>query len=486
MNAQIKPLDASYLLITRERTEKLELLNHLVSNLAHAVIICGPEGVGKTYLLKNFQDTNKGSWIFCCLKGNSQFKLEGILELLNESIAQAIPDFKSLSLANAFDRVSARNIQIILVIDDAGNLAPGLLGKLIDFAEKKLVLRVIFALTHSEIYLKNGTDPAIDECYQIDIPPLSEKQCGDFLEYLSTLLNPRIQFSSINEGMVAALYSETHGIPGKILAQLPAVDNSEKKDYSKLILTATVAALVVTALGVQWWTGKQKTDADKAAIAQNKKSPDKNALQATVKPSVSAQTAQDEPVAQPQAENPAVSTVTAKSAEIRNDVVDSSSQVTANPDLVDVEKGLQQPESTGLTEPASKAGANDDVQKVQENVNVEQAQTNTNNPEGEGERWLMKQPIENYTLQLMALSDEQAIIEVLQRHQDLGKNLKYLKTKTRNGRDRFVLLYGSFSSPEQVKNEAALLPKELKKYWLRRIGAIQGEIGSAMQMDLPE
>ena len=67
MKAQIKLPDSGYPLITRERTEKLELLNHLVSNLAHAIVVCGPEGIGKTKVLKTFQDTTEEPWIFCCL-----------------------------------------------------------------------------------------------------------------------------------------------------------------------------------------------------------------------------------------------------------------------------------------------------------------------------------------------------------------------------------------------------------------------------------
>jgi DamX protein len=236
VKAQIKSPDSGYPLITRERTEKLELLSHLVSNLAHAIVVCGPEGVGKTKVLKAFQDATEEPWIFCCLTGDNQLKLDKIQESLSDSIVQAMPDLKSVSLANAFSRLATRNNKIILVIDDAGNLPPGLIEKIIAYAERKPVLRVIFALTHSEIYLKNGTDPAIDDCYQIDIPPLSEQECGDFLEYLATLQNPRIEFNAINENRVAALYSETHGIPGNILAKLPAPDNSKKPDYSKPVL----------------------------------------------------------------------------------------------------------------------------------------------------------------------------------------------------------------------------------------------------------
>lgn len=473
MKAQIKSTDSGYPLITRERTEKLELLNHLVSNLAHVIVICGPEGVGKTRMLKNFHETTKESWIFCWLTGNNQLKLDKVQEALSESIVQAMPDLKSLSLANAFNRIDTRNNKIVLVIDDAGNLPPGLIEQIIAYAERKPVLRVILALTHSEIYLKNGTDPAVDDCYQIDIPPLSEKECGDFLEYLSTLSNPRIQFSAINESRVAALYSETHGIPGNILAQLPEADNTKEKDYSKLALIGGVIGLIVLALGVQWWSGQQTTAENKA-----EKDSEKQQAEASINPAVSAQVTQPEPASQPTTEKPAGSLIAGKSTDIRNDVIDSLNQVANNQDLG------QDKSSDLAAELPSQPSVNNEGQ-LAENTGAVQAETVAHIPEDEGGRWLLSQPVEHYTLQLMALSNEQAIIEVMQRHQVLGQNLKYLKTKTRTGRDRFVLLYGSFPSPEQAKNESNILPKELQKYWMRQMGAIQSEIGTALPTDTP-
>ena len=87
-----------YLLITRERTEKLELLNHLVTNLAHTIIVCGPEGIGKTHLLKSFQETTMETWMFCCVNGDSQLSLEKIQKLIGDTISESMPDVKFMTL----------------------------------------------------------------------------------------------------------------------------------------------------------------------------------------------------------------------------------------------------------------------------------------------------------------------------------------------------------------------------------------------------
>lgn len=481
-------------LISRERVQKLELLTHLVANLAHTVVICGPEGVGKSRLLKRFQETTTESWIFCWLEGDNSLSMEKIQEILGENIAQYMPDLKSLPLASSFDKIDARHNKIVLVIDDAGNLAPGLIEKIISYAERKPVLRVILTLTHSEIYLKNGTDPAIDDCYQIDIPPLSEKQCGDFLEYLSTLPNPRIQFSAINESMVESLYRETHGIPGNILAHLPATDDN-KKDYSKTILFSAVAVLIVLALGVQWWSSRPKEAAPETTVAITKPKTKPTILQ----PAVSAQVIQPQPVAQvpeipaPQAtpsqpQKPVESLNNAPLTGIRNDVInDMHSREAIEEGLRHNDTPLQAPNPAPVVESTSQPLVNDTPKAAEIGADSgRQVQLDPSVALDAGGRWLLEQPIENYTLQLMALSNEQAIIQVMQRHQAVGQNLRYLKTKTRSGRDRFVLLYGSFTSPELAKADISTLPKELQKTWLRKIGVVQSEINATIPTDTPD
>jgi DamX protein len=89
-------------LITRERTEKLALLNHLITNLAHVIVVCGPEGVGKSRLLNGFEEAAMESWMFCRVVGDSKLNLEKIKALISDTVAQNLPDLKVQSLENAF------------------------------------------------------------------------------------------------------------------------------------------------------------------------------------------------------------------------------------------------------------------------------------------------------------------------------------------------------------------------------------------------
>jgi DamX protein len=478
LSTQIKSSAPSYPLITRERTEKLELLNHLIANLAHAIIICGPNGIGKTLLLKSFQNAAIDSWMFCFLKADNQLNLQKIQELLGETIKQNMPDFKLQALENAFERMVRREMKIVLVLDDAGLLAPGLIEKIIAYADGNPVLRIIFALTHSELYLKNGTDPTIEDCYQIEIPPLSEKQCGEYLEYLSTLPRPRIQFGAINESMVETLYRETHGIPGNILTQLPKDNSHNKTDYSNTALFCAVIGLVFVALSAQWWSSRPKIVSAKPVATESNQS--NLSVGQTGTNNSDAQSPEDS--ASQQMQQATQTSSTNISGEIRNDVInDSHSHAMIEEGLKRDESHLQQAPIAAQTK-ENPSQPPSPPQLTEQVTAADQLPTATPVPLDEGGHWLMKQPVENVTLQLMALSNEQAIVEVMQRNQALGQNLKYMKTKTRRGRDRFVLLYGSFASPEQANLERRNLPKELQKTWSRRISAIQGELNVMTQI----
>ena len=143
------------------------------------------------------------------------------------------------------------------MIDEAGHLAPGLINTIIEYAAKNPVLRVIFVLTHDDLDVKNSSDSAIDDCHLIEIPPLSEKQCGEFLQHLATKPRSQVAFNEISDDMIEAVYRKTQGIPGRIIAELPDFEGAKQSDNSLWILVAAVAGLVVLALGIQWFSASE-------------------------------------------------------------------------------------------------------------------------------------------------------------------------------------------------------------------------------------
>ncbi len=126
MNTPLTPREKSpasgYPLITKERTQKLELLNHLIANLANTIVVCGPEGIGKTQLLKIFQQNSAQSCMICWLQSNNKLHFSEVLNAIFATICEYLPDLKSQSLAIALDRILSRGAKIILVADNAGEL----------------------------------------------------------------------------------------------------------------------------------------------------------------------------------------------------------------------------------------------------------------------------------------------------------------------------------------------------------------------------
>jgi len=221
-----------YPLISGERTEKLDLLTHLIINSVQPLVLCGPKGIGKTKLLETLKDRKKNSWYCCSILADTNTTLDSILEQITSS--------------TELHRVA-------LLIDNAGLLSPGLITTIIEYALKNPLLRVVFVLTPDELFIKIRTDKLIDDCYFIEIPPLSEKQCGDYLRYLATQTWAKIPINAINESLVETVYRQTQGIPAHILNQLPKFSRVAKnRDYSLWWLILAVSILVFIALGMQW------------------------------------------------------------------------------------------------------------------------------------------------------------------------------------------------------------------------------------------
>ncbi|MDD1626908.1 MAG: SPOR domain-containing protein [Methylococcaceae bacterium] len=104
-----------------------------------------------------------------------------------------------------------------------------------------------------------------------------------------------------------------------------------------------------------------------------------------------------------------------------------------------------------------------------EPVAEEQAQASV--VQNNGEQWLKKQPIDNYTLQLMVLSKEQSIKDIMKKYPQLGQSLRYIKPVV-NGKTRFVLLYGSFTSSSLANQAKKSLPPEFRNSVARKMSAI--------------
>jgi DamX protein len=506
-----RPVDSAvHSLITQERTQKLELLIHLLANLTQPLVVCGPEGIGKTTLLKVLQDRKVESWLYCPIQGNAGLSFEKIQENLSKTIAHDRSESYSQALKAAFGQNECQNKNIILIVDDAGRLVPGLITTIIRYVESNPVLRVVFVLTHDELHVKNRSDRIIDDCHFVEIPPLSEKQCGEFLQHLSTKSWTQISFNAINENMVETVYRETHGIPGKIIAELPVLASNPKPSVNnRWILTAAVAGLVIIALYVQWMSSVRHTEDNAVATSSvgsrqsgNEKTPSLTALLPPAPTEItqnehSVPPIQQETLQQRPLMNEKISTLS--EAEGILDNLDELETLAAAPEnkpgendadspSLDLEKKRllndMQPLENKLhldkngkfdeakidkpvdhVEPvfAEESGISDEKKNLEATTTVSNEQAvDVSVAQDSGRQWLATQPANNYTLQLMVLSKQQSVMNVLKKYPALGKEIRYVRKITK-GKERYVLMYGSFSSSTQASLARISLPAEFRR-----------------------
>ncbi len=482
-------------LITLERSQKLDLLIHLLTNLRKVLIVCGPNGIGKTTLLESLENSRKDQWDICRLSGASTFNYETVIidlcRFLN--LRDTRNSFDIAALSAYCDRQ-----KVILIIDDAGLLAPGLIDALVGLAEAISGLRLVFAMTYDEFHIKVVTDKALEDSHSIELPALTEKQCGEYLQNLSTQPGALLALKAVTESLVAAIYRETHGIPGRILSEIPKINQYQKRSNSRIGLWLGVACIVLIA---GWFMislmppSMPSKNLQQAAteqqlitpIALPKVSvPDKVEVE---KPVFLEQTTGPGPVLNPvlpimpseEKSSPAIMPVEPAgpvSNPLKAKNSDESSEILITKPAALKSSAL--PPDIKAAEPVAKLEVLAVIPPpaifppVQPIKKSPEPKTETMAGADENVDWIMAQPAENYTLQVMVLSTKAAAQRFLKKYPAYSDRLKYYVIN-KSAQQKFVLIYGSFASSAEAKNSKDILPAEFKYSLEKRFKLIQNE-----------
>jgi len=428
---------AALTLISQERTQKLELLIHLLTNLPQPLVVCGPEGIGKTTLLKILQERENQSWLYCHLQGNAGLSFEVIQEQLAQIGLNGLQ--------------ASTNRKCVLIIDDAGTLVPGLITTIVQYASAHPVLRVVFVLTHDELHVQSKSDRVLDDCHVIEIPPLSEKQCGEFLLALSSQPWTPVSFDAVDEHLIATVYRETHGIPGKIIEQIPVLSNVQQSNQGKWWMVAAVAALVSTVLAVQYLN---------PINTENKSLP----APVVEQPVVSIP---------PQPELPSLTTKT--EVPLLDELIEPSEPLVT----VDIESQNSQQIVENKTEPLLTPPVADTTKNSIESAKPIPKETvpivkkSPEVPEQQDKKPEVEKVLPvtgDYTLQLMVLSKQSSIDDIQNKYPALRAGFRVTKSIV-GGQEKFVLFYGSFDSAATANKARQTLPPEFRNALARKSGA---------------
>ena len=530
-------------LITLERTQKLDLLTHLITNLRQSLVLCGPEGIGKSTLLEVLKDNKPESWLLCSIVATKQTSFEQVqtelLRLFNDI------NINTHDLQECLQQLQKVSKKIVLIIDNAGQVVPGLISALCQFSVVSAHLRIIFALTPDELHVKKTSDKIIEDCHFIDLPALSEKQCGEFLQNLSTKPEATLSFEAISAAMIDKIYRETHGIPGKIVNIQMGVTSIKKATSMIWLYTLAFSIIIAAGISVLLQSNEQEQflRSDVSALSTKK------SLRVEISPPVLHQIAEipGQETDQPEQQNntQVIAAVHPQKPEGMSSIplpITDSHQNNTQPEVIaeiealgdeelsQIEAEQAVPEPTAAVEPrvpnklivldekekiiesaielkqivvekpiavgaASKKPEKLVKQSEQINQKVEVSEQNPISTQTrkveekkkiavdemrDGIQWILDQPQKNYTLQLMSVEKKQTLAKVINRHKNLQKNNFHVYQSLKKGQVRFVLLYGSFSNLKQASKASNTLPTALKPPWTRRFRILQKEVRASL------
>ena len=251
-------------LLSPERSQKLDLLLHLISNLSESLVVCGPDGIGKSEVLHQVEARKFGTWSVCSITATADLTFPRIQDRLLQTICSdevhASLEEVDITLKKKLAQYALNNQYVILLLDDAGALMPGVLTKICSFAESFGPLRPVFSMTADHLQLMSASDPIIDNCQIIEIPPLTERQCEEFLKNLSGKPTGAIPFKAISGQLVQKVYRESHGVPGEILALLPEIskDGDFRTTRGSFPLTSAIVLIIAFVIGFLLWNSSRE------------------------------------------------------------------------------------------------------------------------------------------------------------------------------------------------------------------------------------
>ncbi len=503
---KIKSVESA--LLTLERAQKLHLLIHLITNLKQSLVICGPNGVGKTVLIDELTKCEKDTLSLVCIQGTSDLSFDNfqyqLVRLLENQLGF---DAENQDVSDVLSMLDKNNQKVVVIFDDAGQLMPGLIDTLIEFASENKCLKIVFSLTLDEIQFKKSSDRRIDDCHFIDIPPLTEKQCGVFLRSLSAQPGINLEFNNINEQLIEKIYKKTNGVPGEIIYEVSKENNFNiiSKEKYKWIGLALIAALILTVLTNFLFNGEpelsQSSDKNNPPLSKSK--PEK-----VEKTRYYVQSETDVEINNPQV----ISVDKVNKKEPKESFPDKNPVLKFDHKTKVAEKKAEQIKIEVVPSPQKKEEESSKFQEsIEKNKTVEllgkntekkivlekpskeliykdKIQTSIENKKKTDEKseelkkdviiraddsmWVLKQAKNHYTMQLIVLSTQDAVSGFLSEYKGLSDNLKFFR-KRKQGNNQYVVIYGSFKDAATASLKMKSLPARFRKAWIRSFRGLQ-------------
>lgn len=501
---KIKSVESA--LLTLERAQKLHLLIHLITNLQQSLVICGSKGIGKTVLIDELTKCDKDTLSLVCIQGSSDLSFENFQYQLVRLLENQLEfDAENQDVSDVLSMLDKNNHKVVVIFDDAGLLMPRLIDTLIQFASENQCLKIVFSLTLDEIQLKKSSDRRIDDCHFIDIPPLTEKQCGVFLRSLSSQPGINLEFNNINEQLIEKIYKKTNGIPGEIIYEVSKENNFNIISLEKYKWTglALIAALILTVLTNYLFNGEPEVSqsGDKNNLPLSKNKPEKverthyyvqsetdveinNPQVDKVNKNEPKKSFPDKIPVQKYEHKIKVVEKKAQQIKVKEDPFPQKKEKENSKLQESIEKNKiakllgENTEQKIISDPPSKKLIDEDrIKTVPKEIKKKTDEKSEKLKKdvlvrADDSMWVLRQPKNHYTMQLIVLSTQDAVSGFLSEYKGLSDNLKFFR-KRKQGENQYVVIYGSFKDAATASLKMKSLPARFRKAWIRSFRGLQ-------------
>lgn len=482
--------------VTPQLNQRVNLILHLVQYSDLMLVVTGARGSGKTALIGHLLGDAGPRWRTCRIETDAETD-PGLL--LSRVVAGfALPERSTdagdplAALETYLQGLRKGAMRPVLVIDEAHLLPTVSLDPLARLAadRKRLGLGIVL-FGEPPLLERVGRSVGSGLLHVIDIPALTEEQVGEYLDLRLGWAGLRGR-RPVNDETVHALYKSSRGLPG-VLNQAAAqflANRAEAGPGGVLGVLQTigralarhrrVAAAAAGVVGVSVLAG-----AAAWLVAGREPAPPPTTTTIQLR---QPQTATTEP-AQTRAREtrpPLVPPPSATFPPVSPDAARALQQATpARPPEPPKPAQAEPPEPPRPpASPAAEASARSPAPSQPaptEPARPAPARPESGAPEGlrPDETWLLGQSAGNFTVQLFGSHDRQAA-DRFKEGSKVKERLAVYRT-SRDGKDWFVVVAGSYGSREAAQRAIQNLPPELKRSnpWPRSLASVQDSIRQA-------
>lgn len=479
------------------REQRLDLMQHLAP-YSELLVVIGVPGVGKTTLLQQFVTRASETWRVAVVTAQSGMDRDEFMARMMEAFGlpgdDRSPAEAQRALLITHLRALRQSAQVpMLLVDDAHQLDAEVLELVLSLVEENdaghLLSVMLFGNPALQSHLAAPALAALQSriAHSFDIPPLNEQETARYIRHRMRAAGAQDD-GPFNAVVTAKIHDASGGIPSAInemahhfLSDAPGAKSEErgrspgrqhavsgaKTGIDKRWIAVAVAGVAVIAVLVAGRLGEEDTGGapgEVPSIALPLPPPGEGEGESRVlrdegEPALGEAPA-DTVLSEPLPEQ-AASGASVPPPEVAPEMADEAAPPPAPAapvkpaPVAPPPKAVEPPVTKPAVAPAPVAVAPGGIKR---------------------EAWLREQPPGNFTLQLMALKNENDVRRAVERHALQGQ-VAYFAIQ-RNGQTLYALVYGTYPSRDEAVRAAKKLPAGLVsgQPWVRTFKSIHDDI----------